>query len=175
MDTDVELLQPLDDILKYEAISGFESETRIPTGLMACKKGHDLFVEFLNDYKGCTFVRKDGSLDITTNVTRITNICLNYGLELNNTKQVIKGFTLLPNDYLCPKNVETGEMNITKNTICIHHFDGSWHSEEDLFIAKYAEKIKGIPMGSYFLKFFAILKFRGLKYAMKESIGWIRR
>lgn len=37
MDTDVEVLRPLDDLLVYEAVSGFETKTRIPTGLMACR------------------------------------------------------------------------------------------------------------------------------------------
>lgn len=39
MDTDVEVLRPLDDLLVYEAVSGFETKTRIPTGLMACREG----------------------------------------------------------------------------------------------------------------------------------------
>ena len=44
MVTDVEVLKPLDDLLKYEAVSGFESEEDIPTGLMGSIKGHPLFV-----------------------------------------------------------------------------------------------------------------------------------
>ena len=35
MDTDVEVLKPLDSLLNYKIVSGFESETQIPTGLMA--------------------------------------------------------------------------------------------------------------------------------------------
>ena len=31
MDTDVEVLKPLDDLLCYDAVSGFESQTQIPT------------------------------------------------------------------------------------------------------------------------------------------------
>ena len=49
MDTDVEVIKPLDELLLYEAFSGFESPTQIPTGLMACEKGHRMFVELLND------------------------------------------------------------------------------------------------------------------------------
>ena len=32
MDTDVEVLKPLDELLQYDAVSGFESSSRIPTG-----------------------------------------------------------------------------------------------------------------------------------------------
>ena len=47
MDTDVEVVKPLDQFLHHQAFSGFESETDIPTGIMACKKDFPLFVEFL--------------------------------------------------------------------------------------------------------------------------------
>lgn len=134
MDTDVEVIRPLDGILPYDALSGFESQTRIQTGLMTCREGHGLFTEFLNEYQGIHFKREDGSLDVTTNVTRITNTCLKYGLKLNNTEQTIRGFTLLPNDYLCPKNADTGEICITERTVCIHHFDASWHTPLELLI-----------------------------------------
>lgn len=126
MDTDVEVLKSLDILLEYDAVSGFEAETRIPTGLMASRKSHPLFLEFLDDYNGLHFIRDDGSLDLTTNVTRITNICLSHGFVPNGKLQTIAGFTLLPQDYLCPKNYETKELKLTTNSLCIHHFDGSW-------------------------------------------------
>ena len=126
MDTDVELLKPLDDFLSYEAVSGFEAKDRIPTGLMACRKGHPLFTELLRDYNDAHFIREDGSLDTTTNVTRITNACLKYGLRLDNTLQTVHGFTLFPSDYFCPKSHADNVVRITDNTHAIHWFDGSW-------------------------------------------------
>ena len=126
MDTDVEVLKPLDSILHYQAVSGFESQTRIQTGLMACREGHPLFKELLEEYDNLHFIRSNGSLDLTTNVTRITNTCLKYGFVPNNKLQTVNGFTLLPCDYLCPKDLETKELHVTENTLCIHHFDGSW-------------------------------------------------
>ena len=75
MDTDVEVIKPLDVLLSYDAVSGFESDTQISTGLMACRKGHPLFKEFLDEYAGLHFVKPNGELDFTTNVTRITRTC----------------------------------------------------------------------------------------------------
>lgn len=126
MDTDVELLKPLDEFLSYDAVSGFEAKDRIPTGLMACREGHPLFVELLRDYDDAHFIREDGTMDMTTNVTRITNICLQHGLQLDNTLQTVCGFTLFPNDYFCPKSHEDNMVRITENTHAIHWFDGSW-------------------------------------------------
>ena len=69
---------------------------------------------------------------MTTNVTAITNMtCWKYKIQPNNTFQQIDGvLALYPKDYFCPKNYETGEIVLTENTVCIHHFNASWHSEE---------------------------------------------
>lgn len=143
MDTDVEVLKPLDDILKYEAVSGFERVDAISTGLMGCEAGQPLFAELLRDYDDAHFVRFDGSYDTTTNVTRITNTCLKYGLVLNNKMQTVNGFTLFPKDYFCPKDPNTKQLNITENTYTIHHFDGSWFTPEEHLIAEYCGKLSG--------------------------------
>lgn len=126
MDTDVEVIKPLDSLLAYDAVSGFESPTQIPTGLMASRNGHPFFKELLDEYNGIHFVRPDGTLDITTNVIRISNTCREYGLRLDNTLQTVRGFTLLPKDYLCPIEHEGHKLHLTENTLCIHHFAGSW-------------------------------------------------
>lgn len=126
MDTDVEVLRPLDDLTKYKAVSGFEDVDRIPTGLMACCKGHPMFKEFLNEYSDAHFIKQSGEFDLTTNVIRITNICVRYGLKLNNQKQTVNGFTLFPSEYFCPKDCGTRILSLTSNTYTIHHFDGSW-------------------------------------------------
>lgn len=175
MDTDVEVIKPIDDLLKYEAVSGFETETQITTGLMGCVKGHRMFVEFLDDYKDCHFIKPDGSLDMSTNVIRITNTCRKYGLKENNSLQTINGFTLFPRDYLCPKNHRTNELNLTKNTYTIHHFDGSWHTDEEKCCRKYQMKFKRIPMGGYLAKFLAAVKYRGFFAAIKDLTEWISK
>lgn len=142
MDTDVEVIKSLDSLLQYEAVSGFESETEIPTGLMACQKGQPLFEELLREYDNIHFVCHDGSFDMTTNVKRITNTCAKYGFIANNRLQTVKGFTLLPKDYLCPKSYIDKKIYLTDNTLCIHHFAGSWQmtSKKRLFYWLFGEK-----------------------------------
>lgn len=174
MDTDVEVIKSLDDLLKYESFAGFETETQIQTGLLACCKKNELFYEFLNDYNDMHFLRNDGSMDLTTNVTRITNICNKYGLILNNSIQCVKGMVILPKEYLCPKDHETKKINITKNTYVVHHFDGSWHSDEELFANKLSGKFK-FRGGSYLAKLVGIIKYRGIVVAFREGYGWIKR
>lgn len=159
MDTDVEVIKPLDDILCYEAVSGFEAETRIPTGLMACREGQPLFEELLREYDDIHFLREDGSCDMTTNVTRITNACLKYGLRLDNTLQTVNGFTLFPCDYFCPKDCRTLETKLTPNTYVIHHFDGSWVSPKSR-VRKIVKRILGPKLCKFIIR---IMDFLGVK------------
>lgn len=130
MDTDVELLRPLDGFLSEEALSGFESKTQIPTGLMACEESSPFFERLLRDYDDRAFVKRDGTYNLTTNVVYITEACLQEGLVLNGEKQTVAGFTLYPRDYFCPKDYKTKRIHLTENTFAIHHFDGSWLSPE---------------------------------------------
>ncbi len=132
MDTDVELLKKPDSFLKHAAFSGFESNKEITTGIMASEKNGEWVKYLLSYYDNKHFLLPDGKPDLTTNVTAITNMtCWKYKIQPNNTFQQIDGvLALYPKDYFCPKNYETGEIVLTENTVCIHHFNASWHSEE---------------------------------------------
>jgi mannosyltransferase OCH1-like enzyme len=126
MDTDVEVIKPLDQFLKHRAFSGFEDHIHIPTGIMACEKDFPLFREFLDFYDTVSFMNPDGTYNQTTNVQIITDVCLKRGLIQNNTLQEIDGFTLYPNDVFCPVNYYDSRLYKTRNTATIHWFSGSW-------------------------------------------------
>lgn len=130
MDTDVEIIRPLDRFLKHQAFSGFEDDVHIPTGIMACEKGFPLFEEFLHYYDNASFINPDGSLDTTTNVVIMTNICLHHGLVQNNQYQVVDGFALYAKDVFCPLDNLSGTLKKTKATVAIHWFNASWHTEQ---------------------------------------------
>ena len=126
MDTDVEVLRPLDVFLKDRAFLGFEEEEYVATSIMACEKDFALFEAFLKRYDERHFFKQDGRYDVTSNVEEITNYLLKYGLVLNNKQQTIAGLTLYPKDFFSPKNHKTRKIESTDNTYTIHHFAGSW-------------------------------------------------
>lgn len=127
MDTDVEVLGSYDSFLHHHAFSGFETDGNVPTGMMAAEKGSVWAKELLDQYNDRVFMQPDGSLDMTTNTTVITNYMIGKGLLLNNKYQDFEGLcTMYPSDYFCPKDHRTGKIRRTKNTVCIHHFAGSW-------------------------------------------------
>lgn len=132
MDTDVEVLKSLDRFLHHAAFSGFEDETRIPTAVMGSQAGNEWIGLLLADYDGLHFRGTDGQEDLTTNVSRITRTTHDhYGLAMDNRFHEIPGvLTLYPKDYFCPKSYGTGIITRTANTHAIHHFSGTWRTED---------------------------------------------
>ena len=177
LDTDCELLKPIDEFLELDAVSGFETANRIPTALLGCQKGFALFARLLDEYACRCFIQPNGEFDTTTNVVSITNSLIPYGLVLNNRLQTVSGFTLYPSEFFCPKNYDTGELIITKNTYAIHHFDSSWHSEQQRLERKKVLQFKKY-FGSTLVNaiYGTIINFRasgirGVYKKMKEKIG----
>ena len=126
MDTDVEVVRPLDEFLSCRAFSGFESTHYVPTGIMASEKGLPVIKELLEYYTGRHFLKENGSQDTTTNCVSITNIMLSHGLKLDGKLQTIEEFTFYPEDNFCPFENETGILRKTDNTAAIHWFNKSW-------------------------------------------------
>ena len=128
LDTDVEILKPIDNFLdRHEAFSGFEDNNYVPTGMMASVKNGDWVTDLLSMYNGRSFYLSDGSLDLTPNTETITAFMENKGIVMNNSFQEVDGYcAFYPSEYFCPKSLKTMETIITNNTYCIHHFAGSW-------------------------------------------------
>lgn len=134
MDADVEVLKPLDEFLTNRAFSGFERTDSVPTGIMASEKGFPVFRQLLEDYHSRSFVLENGSFDMTTNCITTTEYCVNRGLALDNSFQVIDGLALYPKEYFCPKDYRTGRIELSGNSYTIHHFAGTWQGRLDKII-----------------------------------------
>ncbi len=127
LDTDVEILKPLDDLMHLKAFTGYEGSKHKPpvTGLMASEANGLWVTEQLHAYNGLHFIKPDGTFDITTNTQRISAIMQANGYVCNGKQQQYKDLIVFPTDYFCPHQT-TGEYLLTENTYCNHHFMGSW-------------------------------------------------
>lgn len=126
IDTDVMVYKPFDDLLDNNCILGFEEENYIATSFMASIPKHDLIKEFINGYKGINFYNDDNSLDLTTNVQRLTDILENRGLIRNNQFQQIDDISIYPQEYFSPYDYGNCIRKNTENTYCEHLFLVSW-------------------------------------------------
>lgn len=128
MDTDVEVIKPLDVFLENKAFSGYEDKDTIPTGIMASEKNGKWVGELLKDYDSKQFVKDDGTFNLETNVVQITRTTKRMypNIVLNNTLTECEDVIFYPKDYFCPIDLITNKKKITKNTHTIHWFAGSW-------------------------------------------------
>ncbi len=150
LDTDVELIKPLESLLQYTSFWGFENKTSVATGLgFGAEQNHKLVGELLNDYaRRESLFDKDGMLLPCTVINQ--PIFEKFGVVINGEKQKINGDIFLPTDYLCPINFLTGKMRKTENTISIHHYAASWKSPRKRFVAwsqKYLIRLFGEKIG----------------------------
>lgn len=153
MDTDVEIIKPLDDLLKLPAFSGFEGDKEIPTGIMASEKNGKWAKEMLEYYNNDRhFIKADGSLDLTNNVQIIGRLMAENGFVLENGYQVYKEIMhIFPKDYFCPKS-RTGIIQVTENTYCIHHFAASWQPLPARIKRFFFRKILGAKITDFLVK-----------------------
>lgn len=131
LDTDVEILKPLDDLLTNKAFAGFEGSKHLPVGtcIMASEAHGEWVTEILKEY-GCRhFVRPDGSYDMTTNVQFITSLMTTNGFQQNGKEQYYKDLHVYPTEYFSPRHT-TGEYIRTGYTYCDHKGLNSWSTEK---------------------------------------------
>lgn len=129
LDTDVELIKPLDELIEGSGYMGFDDNGIISTGLgFACEKGNELVLALLKDYDDISFILPDGSYDMTPCPDRNRETLKRLGMNQDSKDQIFMGIRMLPEDYLCPMKYYTGKTTITQNTYSIHHFCASWTS-----------------------------------------------
>lgn len=151
MDTDVEVLKSYDSFLHHTAFSGFENNNFVTTGMMAAEKESRWIMDLLDEYNHRTFIKEDGTFDTTTNTVTITNYMTKQGLILNNTYQDFPGLvTIYSSDYFCPKDHGSGLIQLTDNSVCIHHFACSWLPPKRRFLHK-CKKVAVSLLGDRFV------------------------
>ena len=131
LDTDVELVKAMDELLNEHAFFSFEYGEYIATGLgFGAEKNAPILWELMQDYEGVPFVLPDGSFDLTPCPVRNSRPFIQKGLVMNNSKQRVNGCLILPSEYMCPYDGRAKELTQTENTISIHWYGGSWVPKE---------------------------------------------
>lgn len=127
MDTDVELVKNLDELLYHSAFCGVEKWGNINMGgCSGAVKGHPMIQKMLKERENISFIREDGSLNLETCGVYETQPFIKEGMYINNQVQTVCGMTVYSSDYFHPYDYMSGELTMTKNTFSIHHFNGGW-------------------------------------------------
>ena len=131
LDTDVEILKPFPHMIDGRGYMGFERRHFLGTAVMAAEKGNECIKKLLDYYEKHDFLMRDGSMDNIANVSVLTDIMREYGVELGGARQTVAGFEIFNREYFYPKKLDEDEFRITSATCAIHKCSNSWMSERE--------------------------------------------
>lgn len=123
MDMDIEVLKSFNDLLDNQYMMAYESEKlqHIEAGCFGAEKGAPLIEKVLEYYKDRHFVKKDGSFD-TIPLPQV----MDKVIQDNNIK-----FNFMDWHTFTNKSYSTGEESPISRSYAIHHFAGSWKTEDE--------------------------------------------
>jgi hypothetical protein len=127
LDTDVELVKPLDRLIAKcpHGYMGFEQDTQVNTGIgFAAEKSNRVIAEMMTEYEKLQF--NSDCLDKIACPIINTNVLVRHGLKTGGEMQQIGDLIILPLEYLCPESMYTGQVTYTENTVSVHHYSASW-------------------------------------------------
>ena len=140
MDVDFEVYRPFDELMdKYPAFAGYEGSKRQPVmqGVLASEPHGAWVRDMLGTYNDRTFIKEDGSLDMTPNTGYFTDRLESQGFvadgvekdftipSLSGESANIPSLHIFPVHYFCPV-LTTGEDVRTPETYCEHKGESSW-------------------------------------------------
>lgn len=133
LDTDVELLRNLDDLLDCDGYIGMEQVGTVNTGQgFGAIRKHPFVKENKEFYENYSFCNKRGKFNKIICVDVSTKILEKQGMIKKNEIQNIFDMNVYPIEYFCPKVMGTNKINVTDRTYSIHHFDSTWKSNNKL-------------------------------------------
>ena len=172
LDTDVELIQSLDSLLKFKSFWAFENNKHIATGLgFGAEKGNKYVKAILDDYRDKSFLDDNGKIISLPCTDLNTKVFKEAGVNINNKTQIIDNNIFLSTEYMCPIDYETGKVNITDKCISIHHYDSSWHTKKDNFlykIGKITRKYLGKKASDKIVHFWGLFFQEGITGIIKK-------
>lgn len=148
LDTDIQLINNFDSILKYNVFFATENDNIVNTGLgFGAIKNNEIIKQILKSYDNISFINPENKLmDLTPCTDRNTKTLEKILGDINKliNKENEDNVIILSKDYFCPFDYQTGKMTKTINTIGIHWFNASWREKKVNIREKILRPIKRI-------------------------------
>ena len=183
MDTDVEVVRPLDSLLNHKAFMGSENDRSVSIGTFGAEKKNSVVGNFFSIYDTRHFRQPDGSFDMMTNLRLVTDVLTRqYGLKLNGKRQDLEGgVTIYPMEAFIAKDYRTGWILRDESTYVIHHYASSWVDEtlrrrEDVYRQYLRTYIRAVePILSKYARTRMLYELDGVSGVLKMIKNYIKR
>lgn len=143
LDTDVELLSPIDRFLNDEMFCHFSSKFEVNFGSgFGAKKNHKLIKDLRDYYDGRSFYNSDGTMNTRPCAEYQNPVLKEHGFKLDNNYQKRENVVLYPSEVSMPQGRSGIANNFTAKTLMIHHVAGTHRSLQERKIFTKRERIK---------------------------------
>lgn len=121
LDTDVELLKSLDELLHNKAFIGIEENSQLNSGsAIGSISGHPMLKKLMDCYNTRHFLDEDGKPRIRYNTYYETKCFIENGYKMENRYQIINDMICFPRDLFMPICYAGMENCYTEKTISVH-------------------------------------------------------
>lgn len=141
LDTDVEVIRPLEKLLQEDAYFGFENKRYVNTGLGFGSIAHGTVIQaMLKEYDALL----DGKNGVRMCPELNTKALTALGLKQNGQKQKVWEAAVYPVNVLNPYDSVTGKLEKTADTVSIHWYAASWMNKTQKLRGKITRPIHRI-------------------------------
>ena len=126
LDTDIELVKNIDDLLYQECFGCSDASFVMNTGNgFGARPGCEIINELRDYYEDVSFVMEDGKIDNTSCNSHNFQVLRKYGFKVNDQFQKIKEMNIYPM-ILAGASAYTEKSRVTDKTYWIHYGNMSW-------------------------------------------------
>lgn len=166
MDMDIEVVKPFDDLLDTDVMIAYENNRKygLEAGCFGAEKNNTFIKKCLDYYNGKHFSLEQNSTDSLTPLPMIMQKVLDdsdYKFSIRNC------------DSFTAKSFDTGKIMRTENTYAIHHFAGSWKTDEEKRIVALTQvysRVFGRRIGHNLAEFKIISENKGISNGIKHIV-----
>ena len=129
LDADVEITGSLDNFLTKRLFIGFDYQNDFEPAIIGAEAGHPWMKVLMEYYSVRPFIQKGGKPDIRplpAIFEEMSGKLFRFNHDGSSKEIRELGIALYSCDYFSPKDIYFNKIRQTKNTVAIHHFDGSW-------------------------------------------------
>ena len=141
LDTDMELLKPIEKFMSDDAFVGYETKDSPATGIIGCVSGHPLIEKLSEYYKKHPFSR-DGEIVTSSGPVIISGIFEQEGTKLDGKLKTSCGCKIYPEKTFYPNGMAELFNRHPKESFAYHHYMGSWGAQGSIYRRNFLQRLK---------------------------------
>lgn len=174
VDTDIEILRPLDEFLANEFFMGYESKHWCNTAIIGSVACNEIVGKCIERYKKTA--EKGTKIESNTNLLAVQAYSaimeMEYGIKPNGQTSIYEnGVGLYSRDYFYPQDWLTHKIKLTQNSAVVHRCSQTWLTKGQRRMFKFFKAVRRV-IGKPIFSGFEGVAARGYRKTIRKELGW---